>query len=169
MLLLYHMVTLLEWLQSLHHLVPYAPTLQANASSLYFYSSNLPSLRWQGPLIPSLSSLWDESSLQAEGPHCWSITMTTLCRWTKWVGQYYSRVDTLLESVAEEEIWLKFRILTQWSIVSSAILGEVTVGRKQWLLASGPTCYQDGETAPGGPPDFRGRLFISWVYDHGMT
>lgn len=32
--------------------------------------SNLPSLRWQGPLIPSLPFFWDESSLQAEGPHC---------------------------------------------------------------------------------------------------
>lgn len=33
------------------------------------------------------------------------------------------------------------------------------------MLASGPTCYQDGEPAPTGPLDFRGRLLLSWVYD----
>lgn len=39
MLLLYHVVTLLEQLQSPHHLVPCAPTVQANASSSCFHSS----------------------------------------------------------------------------------------------------------------------------------
>lgn len=71
MLLLYHVVTLLEQLQSPQHLFHmHLQCRQMPPPHVSVVQSNLPSLRWQGPHTPSLSSLRDESSLQAEGPHC---------------------------------------------------------------------------------------------------